>query len=416
MRILRVLNSTTNRNVATLVGATALAQGIQLLATPILTRIYSPVFFAPFQVFASLASVLAVVATLRYEMAIVIADNEKHARVLMTMAAGIATLIALLSGLALIIADSTGFISAGWIFIAGIPAYVLASGLQQSGNNWSIRNGTFHRNVAARIAGSVTQVSVGLILGGLGFLSSGLMLSMISAQFVAAGLLIRNAIESPRKWVASLRSSDGKVLLREHNKFPRFNTPHALLDVLQDHGIVFLFGIFFPGSLLAFYGQAFRLLKAPVGFVGSAIHQVFFPDFTRRWQAGDDLRPVVRKFYLTLFFLGLPFFGTLAWFSVPVFTWFLGAEWSGVGEVAAILMPWLFLNFIASPLSSLPIIASSQGTAVFLASMEFVLRCVGVVIAGIAGDSQSALICLSSIGCAFTLINMTWYLRLARKS
>lgn len=416
MRILRVLNSTTNRNVATLVGATALAQVIQLLATPILTRIYSPVFFAPFQVFASLASVLAVVATLRYEMAIVIADNEKHARVLMTIAAGIATLIALLSGLALIIADSTGFISAGWIFIAGIPAYVLASGLQQSGNNWSIRNGTFHRNVAARIAGSVTQASVGLILGGLGFLSSGLMLSMISAQFVAAGLLIRNAIESPRKWVASLRSSDGKVLLREYNKFPRFNTPHALLDVLQDHGIVFLFGIFFPGSLLAFYGQAFRLLKAPVGFVGSAIHQVFFPDFTRRWQAGDDLRPVVRKFYLTLFFLGLPFFGTLAWFSVPVFTWFLGAEWSGVGEVAAILMPWLFLNFIASPLSSLPIIASSQGTAVFLASMEFVLRCVGVVLAGIAGDSQSALICLSSIGCAFTLINMTWYLRLARKS
>jgi len=262
----------------------------------------------------------------------------------------------------------------------------------------------------------LTQASAGLILGGLGFLSSGLMLSMISAQFVAAGLLIRNAIESPRRWFAALRSSEGKVLLREHNKFPRFNTPHALLDVLQDHGIVFLFGIFFPGSLLAFYGQAFRLLKAPVGFVGSAIHQVFFPDFTRRWQAGDDLRPVVRKFYLTLFFLGLPFFGTLAWFSVPVFTWFLGAEWSGVGEVAAILMPWLFLNFIASPLSSLPIIASSQGTAVMLASLEFVLRCVGVVLAGIADDSQLALICLSSIGCAFTLINMTWYLRLARKS
>ncbi|MCE2845916.1 MAG: hypothetical protein LW707_02650 [Sphingobacteriales bacterium] len=62
MRILRVLNSTTNRNVATLVGATALAQVIQLLATPFLTRIYSPVFFAPFQVFTSLASVFAVVA------------------------------------------------------------------------------------------------------------------------------------------------------------------------------------------------------------------------------------------------------------------------------------------------------------------------------------------------------------------
>jgi O-antigen/teichoic acid export membrane protein len=416
MRILRVLNSTTNRNVATLVGATALAQVIQLLATPFLTRIYSPVFFAPFQVFTSLASVLAVVATLRYEMAIVIADNEKHARILVTMAAGIATLIALLSGLVLIVADTSGWLDTGWIFLAGIPAYVFASGLQQSGNNWSIRNGTFQRNVAARISGSLTQASAGLILGGLGFLSSGLMLSMISAQFVSAGLLIRNAIESPRRWFAALRSSEGKVLLREHNKFPRFNTPHALLDVLQDHGIVFLFGIFFPGSLLAFYGQAFRLLKAPVGFVGSAIHQVFFPDFTRRWQAGDDLRPVVRKFYLTLFFLGLPFFGTLAWFSVPVFTWFLGAEWSGVGEVAAILMPWLFLNFIASPLSSLPIIASSQGTAVMLASLEFVLRCVGVVLAGIADDSQLALICLSSIGCAFTLINMTWYLRLARKS
>ncbi|MFM9055563.1 MAG: oligosaccharide flippase family protein [Bacteroidota bacterium] len=356
------------------------------------------------------------VATLRYEMAIVIAENEDRARLLVSMAAGIATLIALSSGVGLLVASASGWLDAGWIFIAGIPAYVLAAGLQQSGNNWSIRKGTFHRNVLARISGALTQASAGLILGGFGFLSFGLILSMIAAQCVAAGVLIRNAIDSPRRWFTTLRSPEGRALLREHNKFPRFNTPHALLDVLQDHGIVFLFGIFFPGSLLAFYGQAFRLLKAPVGFVGSAIHQVFFPDFTRRWQAGDDLRPVVRKFYVTLFFLGLPFFGTLAWFSVPVFTWFLGDEWSGVGNVAAILMPWLFLNFIASPLSSLPIIASSQGTAVMLASLEFILRCVGVALAGFAGNSQLALICLSSIGCAFTLINMVWYLRLARKS
>jgi O-antigen/teichoic acid export membrane protein len=186
--------------------------------------------------------------------------------------------------------------------------------------------------------------------------------------------------------------------------------------VLQDHGIIFLFGIFFPASLLAFYGQAFRLLKAPVGFIGSAIHQVFFPDFTRRWQAGEDLRPVVRKFYGGLFFMGLPFFGLLGWFSVPVFSWFLGNEWSGVGEVAAILMPWLFLNFIASPLSSLPIIASRQGTAVLLAAAEFSLRCICVILAGLRDDRILALIVLSSIGCLFTLINMAWYLRLAKKA
>jgi O-antigen/teichoic acid export membrane protein len=53
------------RNVAVLVGGTAVGQAIVVLASPILTRLYTPEDFGVLAVYASLLGILSTVAALR---------------------------------------------------------------------------------------------------------------------------------------------------------------------------------------------------------------------------------------------------------------------------------------------------------------------------------------------------------------
>ncbi|MBK9321222.1 MAG: oligosaccharide flippase family protein [Bacteroidetes bacterium] len=84
------------KNVTTLVTGTAIAQFINILSTPLLTRIYSPEEFAVFQIFYSIAAIFSVIATLRYELAIMAPENEEEALDLVSISfyasVGIATL------------------------------------------------------------------------------------------------------------------------------------------------------------------------------------------------------------------------------------------------------------------------------------------------------------------------------------
>src|SRR5437660_1191678 len=67
------------RRMAMLSGGTALGQLTLVASSPILTRLYGPKSFGALGVFVSLASILAMVAALRYEFAVPVARDEQEA-------------------------------------------------------------------------------------------------------------------------------------------------------------------------------------------------------------------------------------------------------------------------------------------------------------------------------------------------
>ncbi|MFH4122330.1 translocase, partial [Acinetobacter baumannii] len=56
--------------VSVLVGGTAFAQGLAIIALPFITRLYSPSDFSIFAVYASILGILTVASCLRFEIAI----------------------------------------------------------------------------------------------------------------------------------------------------------------------------------------------------------------------------------------------------------------------------------------------------------------------------------------------------------
>ena len=71
IRISAIFQNEFIRNLVTLSSGTLIAQAIPMLATLVLSRLYSPSEMGEWGVFSSYASILAVIACLRYENAIV---------------------------------------------------------------------------------------------------------------------------------------------------------------------------------------------------------------------------------------------------------------------------------------------------------------------------------------------------------
>ena len=68
-----------SRNVLTLMTGTTIAQAIPITISPILTRIYTPEDFGVFALFVAIVGFIAVIASGRYEQAIMLPKYDKYA-------------------------------------------------------------------------------------------------------------------------------------------------------------------------------------------------------------------------------------------------------------------------------------------------------------------------------------------------
>ena len=67
------------RNIFMLMSGTALAQVLPLLATPFITRFYSPQTYGTYAIYISITSILTIIASGRYQLAIVLPKKNSNA-------------------------------------------------------------------------------------------------------------------------------------------------------------------------------------------------------------------------------------------------------------------------------------------------------------------------------------------------
>jgi O-antigen/teichoic acid export membrane protein len=189
----------------------------------------------------------------------------------------------------------------------------------------------------------------------------------------------------------------------KYRNFLRINTPHAFIGSLQDHGIVYVIMAFFNKAILGSYSFAFWLVTAPASLIGSSIYQVFYQRATTALQDGQDIQPMVLRIYRNLFAIGLPIFAVLFFWGPPIFAFVFGEEWTMAGEIASIIAPWLFLNFIASPVSCITVIMNRQWQGMMLSIADIALKVTAIAIGGAKGDVYLTFT-LMSILCGTLLI------------
>ena len=406
-----------SRNVLTLMTGTTVAQIIPIVISPILTRIYTPEDFGVFALYISLVSFIAIVATARYEMAIVLPKSEKEAINLLALSVFITFCIVFIITLIIIIfgetilntlnADALGNI----LYL--VPLSIFLAGLAQSFNYWSNRKEYFKNISNAQISQSIS-IGVSQPLFKYMGINSGLILGNILGRFVSVFVLIDKFIKNDRTLLHHVNKEVMIEQMIKYKDFPLVNSLHAFSDILRSSGSVLLVSSFFGTAVLGFYALSLRVLQIPIGIIGSALGQVLYKKFTLLYNENKNIYAYARGVVIKLFFIAVPLFGILFFIAPDLFSFVFGEKWRLAGEYSRLFIPYLFMNFLISPISHIPIVLGKQKEIFYISLFGNVLFLL-MIVATSSLKAEEMLIAVSSTQFIFYCYVGYWYYKILQK-
>lgn len=371
--------------ISVLVGGTALAQLISILILPILTRIYTPEEFSVFAIFTSLLSAIVVVSCLRFEIAIPIPKKDKTAinLLLLSLISNIFLTIFLIIFIYFFKEKIFSYINNPFFndFIWLIPVSFFLAGLYNTLQFWHTRKKNFKIISKTRIYQSVSSSFIQITMG---FLGAGV-LGLILGQVVnfAAGLgLLFSKFKAEGFFLFKKTSIDRIIYdFNKYDKFPKYSTFEALTHSFSMHLPIVIIGLFLIGPEVGYILLAMKIMSIPIGLIGSAVAQVYLA-------GAKDYRINRRLFNYSIytvkkiFIIGIAPILFIGFSSYLFSETILGSEWSAVGEISMYLIPAVFMQLVASPITMGLHIIEKQKLAMFLQIFGFFIRVVGLFIVG----------------------------------
>lgn len=414
----QIWKSASVRNVGKLLSANVIAQALGILVYPVLTRLYAPEDFALLSLFASIASVAALVATSEYQYAIVLPKEDDKAHSLVQLC------LMLLLGLVAVMVLSipfSGLIAdcfkapelARWWWL--MPLCVLAMGLWNILNYWYIRRKAFTRVSGYQITQSVFAVSGKIGFGLLGWLHGGMILAVVFAPLLSVFVSIGLAWKKHLRELLDVQRSRIKEVAGEYANFPKFNLPRSLVNSVAQSLPIWLltpkFGLEEVGQLSLALMAAF----VPLNIIARACYQVLFQRVSELVQQRQSIRPVLRRFML--FTIGMMAVGmTVVYLIVPqLVTVLFGAEWLEAATIIRRLFPYLMLVPICGSLCFLSDVFGKQQMAMWLETGYTVAMGVTLFLGVRYGTFLTTISLYGWLGCAYLFIQWMWFLWLIRR-
>ncbi len=341
-----------SRNVLTLMTGTTIAQAIPIAISPILTRIYTPEDFGVFALYMAIATIISIIATGRYEMAIMLPKKDEDVN-------SIVKLILILLGSISVFVFLIVFIFnqeitnlfenkeiSNWLYF--LPLSIVLTGIYQVFNYLLIREKSFKRLAKNKVIVSTSNASTQLAIG-LGSASPfGLLFGNLTGYIVSIFFIINSKIINK---YFQLRGVPIKKVANEYKNFPKYDVPSVLVNVLANQLPLFALGKYFSLGVLGYYSLMYKVLMMPINLLSNTILDVFKQKATEDYNKYGNCKFIYISTLKKLFLLGIVPFTVLGVFAPDLFAFVFGDNWRVAGEFAQIMTPMLFLKFIINPLS-----------------------------------------------------------------
>lgn len=371
--------------VSVLVGGTAFAQGIAILALPILTRLYTPEEFSLYAIYASLLLTLSTASCLRFEIAIPIPEDDSEAIHLVLLAVLSNLVISLLIGLIIwvfypeiiLLLKQPNFTSLIWL----VPVGVFFAGLYNTFQYWATRKKQFPIIAKSRMVQSISGVSVQLVMGIMGGAALGLTVGQIVKFSAGIWQLVVNFLHDANRIIRITTFHQLKQVFKKNNQFPKYSALEALANSAAIQLPIIIIAAFSLDTEAGFLMLAMQIMAIPLSFIGGAIAQVYLAHAPEKHSTGK-LREYTHQCIFQLIKIGaIPLFIIcfLAPRLVPIV---FGSAWGRTGEMMLWMFPWIIVQFIVSPISFVLHILGYQKIALLLQVFGLIIRVLGLWICG----------------------------------
>jgi O-antigen/teichoic acid export membrane protein len=337
------------KNILTVLRGTVVGQIIGFLALPILSRLYSPTDFGDFQLYQSILVLMLMTAALRYEVALLRADDGSEMAHTLQLCLAINLVTA--SAAAFVcwgIASFPGLASPGVLRVIWfLPVALLFGGFAQTFSYLLTRQKAFRLGANAKIAQVGGYVASGIGLGiaapGVpGLLLGDLTGKMCSVLAVVLGRRGDYATVTRRPPSGAL----GRVA-RKFRDYPLMSLPGSLINSAGGVMTSFMMYATFDAAVSGQYGLTERSIMLPIGMVAIAVSQVFTADLATSVRAGGGdaqliFRGVVKKMLLLSTGPAL----VVALFAPGLFEVLFGQAWRQAGDFARMMAPLLMVSLV----------------------------------------------------------------------
>jgi len=353
------------KNILTLLSGSVLAQLIVVAISPILTRLYTPETFGASALFMSISSILIIIVTGRYEMAIVQTKKDFDGLSLVLISFILSLFFSILLFLLYFLFNDVEYIknlnSQVNNLLYLIPLFLLANVIFKSFNNYFNRNKYYKTISSNQINLSIFQSAGKLLLGFSKLSPNGLIIGTLIGQTITAILILIKYYKyyfDKKKIILAFKRI--KYNLKKFKDFPRILLFSDGINVIAYQLPFILTSYYFSLEKLGYLSLAYSMSSIPLTFIGTSISRVFrqkmSEEYNKIGKCDSTFLNVLKKLII---YMTIPFI--LLYLLAPfIFEYVFGENWKESGEIVQILIIMFYFQFIARIFNYMYILSNHQ--------------------------------------------------------
>ena len=314
---------------------------LNIAVIPLITRLYAPEAYAGWALVMSTAILFSSIATLRFELALVLPKSDEEASNLFVICLAVSLFVAAASGLLLpLLQDELigrGFRQELKHWLLYISYLVAVTGFYQACMHWCVRMKEFQWYAMMQVLLPLVVCLVQIVMAMTGRQdSSGLIIGTLAGQSVVIILMLALILGKYGRTIARGVSMEEMLrLFSRYRVYLTHMTPYTLIGTFRERVPYFLLAGFSSKEIVGFYGLSSRVINVPNSLLSSAIRPVFFQSGA---SAGlEALEGRLKTLLDTIIICAIPFWVLFLFHAETLFALFFGEAWRGAGIYAAIL-------------------------------------------------------------------------------
>lgn len=347
------------RHSTILMVGTVISMLLQTVSFAWLGNYYSDTAMGLYQYLSTAYSILLIAATGRYELAVMLPEDDNDGYLLALLSAGMAVAFSCLLEAGVLLVQFGFGVDPGWV--AFLPATLAVLGIYYSCNYWLNRKKRYVKLAFNRVLQGALFVFFNLAYAFiLPDCRYGLILGYLSAQVAVMAILVVYMAVDFRKCGIRFSAVRLRELAAEYHKFPKYSVPAGIVNNVAIHLPVFLLGAFSGSGVVGQYTMMNKVLGAPITVISEAIRDVFRQRASRDYAQNGECRAVYRTTGKTLAVAAAVPFLLLMIGAVPAFDALFGEKWRMAAKFIVMMSPFYYVKFVVSPLTFMAYIAGRQ--------------------------------------------------------
>ena len=344
------------KNISILVSGTTIAQLIPIILQPLLRRYFSPEEFGAYAVYLSLIGILIVIASMKYELAIILPEKDKTATNILALAVLINLAFSLILLLIIVlfrkpVSNLINLSEQYSIYLCFVPLGVFLYSMYQSINYWLIRKKLFfsislNKFIRRGFEGSgqvilmFSKVSAGLVLGDV----IGHLANCVSAITQA----LRNDVNLMHVSIIKL-----KYVFKKHLEYPKYNVVPSFMSACSYLLPVIFINKFFSSEYTGYFDLSKLMLSIPLALIATSISNVLLQRVSEKYRKRESFIKELLPVLLIVAIIGIVEIFVITFFAVDLFELFFGDLWGFSGKISKILVWSYAFGFLVASFSSI---------------------------------------------------------------